>query len=82
MEVFIAVVDDVALRSACPNETYTLKQTTNNLHEHVLGIFFFFNLFCLCSKHLGVGSELHSFLSGDTIAGVEDSRSGYGPKQG
>lgn len=44
--------------------------------------FSFFYHFCLRSKHLGVGSKLHSFLSGDTIAGVEDSRSGYGPKQG
>lgn len=79
MEFFIAVVDDVALRSACPNETYTLKRTTNNLYEHVLELFFF-TIFH--SKHLGVGSKLHSFLSGDTIAGVEDSRSGYGPKQG
>lgn len=82
MEVFIAVVDDVALRSTCPNKTYTLKRTTNNLHEHMLEFLFFFYHFCLRSKHLGVGSKLHSFLSGDTIAGVEDSRSGYGPKQG
>lgn len=32
--------------------------------------------------HLGVGGELHSFLSGHTVTGVEDGRSGDGPEQG
>lgn len=36
MEVLIAIVDDVVLWSACPDETQTLKQTMNNLHGSAL----------------------------------------------
>lgn len=76
MEVLVAAVDGAVLRSACPNETQTLKQT--------------FMSTCLGEKnkafsvrgHLGVGGQLHSFLSGHTVTGVEDGGAGYGPKQG
>lgn len=97
MEVLIAVVDDVVLWAARSDETQTLKHTKNNLNGSALfntrtvedlipynsSIYDSFLFLITCGYgYLCVGGKLHSFLSGDTIARVEDGCRGNGSKHG